>query len=179
MGVICNSENNYNDHVGLGHPNKTKLITTAKRKLGLLRHIKYWTNPNQLRLIANSIFNGPILYGVQSWSTCKPTLVESVEVIREKAARLIAGVHQVRMKSRDQVYKLIRWRTIFQIAHFHNMRNIHRTLQLKKPLHIYQKYTIGRDKAQIDNCEIISFTRSQYNAIPLEKKTNMITPLKI
>ena len=86
---------------------KTKLITTAKRKLGLLHHIKYWTTPQQLNIIANSVFNGPVMYGAQSWSTANPVLVEHIEKIREKAARMSAGVHRVRFSSRVQVARLL------------------------------------------------------------------------
>ena len=80
LGLINNNNNNFNDHLLKGFEHKIGLITIAQRKLNLLKKIKFWTTNDQLRILTNSILNGPIMYGIQNWIHSNVLLIEKIEI---------------------------------------------------------------------------------------------------
>ena len=161
LGIITNNANNFNDHLAKGFQEKTKLTTVAVRKLNLLIKMKYWTSPTQLRVIANGILNGPINYGIQNWIHSKPNLIEQLEVIREKAARVILGITKVYKLGRTEVLKKVGWMTLYQFAEAQKYSHIHRTLITGKPLQLFRELTDNRTREQATAKQIYSKTRSK------------------
>ena len=137
--------------------------------------MKYWTSPTQLRVIANGILNGPINYGILNWIQSKPNLIEQLEVIREKAARVILGITKVYKLGRTEVLKKVGWMTLYQFAEAQKYSHIHRTLITGKPLQLFRELTDNRTREQATAKQIYSKTRSKYNEIPIEIRQLHIT----
>ena len=179
LGVVTNDMNTYDDHVLTGTSDRPKLILTLQRKLNLLKKIRYWTTNMQLRTISNSIFNGPLLYGVQLWGSSKPATIERVEKLRETVCRLTLGFNNTARWGRTQLFKAMGWLSINDTVIFLKNKAIHRTMSIKLPLTDYLSYTEGRDNNAIRRKEISSRLRHTYNLIPFIFKDMTMDRFKI
>lgn len=116
---------------------KKGLITRLKRKITLIKNLKYWLPEKDILQIANSFIHGNLMYGITLWATEHPILFLKVYKMREDLLRNVFGKKTFNL-SQSQILKLFNWTPIEKTREFYDMTKIHKTLETQTPKRYYK-----------------------------------------
>ena len=108
LGLLVNSDLNWTTLVD-------KLCTTLKRRLSLLRRIKYKINSHKLKIVAEATFQSKLRYGISVYTipkfefnnleqTMDPNIVK-IQVIQNDMMRLLVGKSRKSHTNMEKVRK--------------------------------------------------------------------------
>ena len=82
LGVILDEHLTFKNHIN-------KLKPKLSRAVGMLSKIRHFVSPTTLKNIYHAIFNSHLLYGIQVWIQGNNEAKNSIQILQNKALRLI------------------------------------------------------------------------------------------
>ena len=88
-------------------------------------------------MIANGIIISRLIYLIPLWSGCEKYLIKSLQVVQNKAARVVTKCGK-RTPVKDML-KQCGWLSVSQLGVYHSLLLLFKILQTKSPRYLYSK----------------------------------------
>ena len=117
------------------------LVKALNLRLGALKKVSSIASFKTRKTIANGIFMSKLIYLMPLWSGCEDYLVNSLQVVQNKAARTVAKLNI--FTPTKTLMKVCGWMSVRQLMAYHSLVLLHKTLRSKTPVYLHQKVTSG------------------------------------
>ena len=88
-------------------------------------------------MVANGIFMSKLCYLIQLWGNCEKYLIKTLQVLQNKAARLVTGKSW--FTSTRRLLKDCNWMSVQQLVFFHTVLQTHKILLSGTPTYFSQR----------------------------------------
>ena len=88
-------------------------------------------------MVANGIFISKFIYLIQVWGSCEKYLIKSLQVIQNRAARIVTG--KTWWTPTRRLLKDCRWLSIRQLIFYHTAVQVYKIVKSGKPLFFKQR----------------------------------------
>ena len=122
LGLHVNSDLNWNTHV-------SKLCTTLKQRLGMLKRIKYKVHSHKLQMIAEAIFQSKIRYGISVYTIPKfefqnleqsiDSNITKLQVIQNDMLRLLVNKKRNSHTNMEKLRNELKMMSVNQLSCYH------------------------------------------------------------
>ena len=111
------------------------LIKQLNSRLSALKIISGVASFKTRLMIANGIFCGKLIYQISLWGGTEEFLLDAVQKVQNKAARTVAkkGIYMA------ELLRQCGWLSVRQLAYYHSVLTIYKTLQTTCPRYIHDK----------------------------------------
>ena len=117
------------------------LVKSLNTRLGALKKICHIASFKTRKTIANGIFMSKLIYLMPLWSGCEDYLVRMLQVVQNKAARVVTK--QSRFTPTKTILSACGWMSVKQLLAYHSLVLLYRTVSNKKPDYLYNKVKSG------------------------------------
>ena len=179
----------WNTHIRDG---QNSLIKQLTGRINGLKRIARNSTFETRRMVANGIVLSKLVYLIHLWGGAQIYLLKALYVQQMVAARTVCGFQSFNWSNR-RVLEKIGWLSLRQLAFYHTVLQVHRTLVTKVPSPLYDSlssvYPYNTRSAAAENIrfgesfrsEQLSFrsrARLQYNQVPVEVRTGSLDTVK-
>ena len=115
----------------------SSLIKTLNTRICGLRKVSRFLSFSSRKMIANGIIMSKIMYLIPVWSGCERYLINSLQIIQNKAARLVT-----RCDSQTPVSSLLNqcgWLSVSQLGAYHSLVLAFKVKSTKCPQYLFEK----------------------------------------
>ena len=119
------------------------LVKALHKRLGALKKISQIASFKARKTVANGIFMSKLIYLMPLWSGCEDYLVRILQVVQNKAARVVT--RQNHFTSTKKILSACGWMSVRQLLTYHSLVLLYRTVKSKKPDYLYSKVKSGGD----------------------------------
>ena len=88
-------------------------------------------------MIANGIFSSKLIFQISLWGGAEDYLLQALQIIQNKAARFVA--QRNRYTAVSELFRHCGGLSVRQLAFYHNVMLIYKTITTKYPKYIYSK----------------------------------------
>ena len=115
------------------------MIKKLTSRINILTKVAQIADFKTRKMIANGIIMSTIIYIIQAWGNCSETLLSSIQVIQNKAARLVckADIYTPTLT----LLKTCGWLSVRQLVVYHGLLLLFKIRKDKKPVYFYQKFS--------------------------------------
>ena len=134
-GTIC-EDMKWKQHLIASDQSLIRQLTS--RLNGLLKISPYASASTKL-MVANGIFMSKLCYLVHFWGGCEKYVVRSLQIVQNKAARVVTGKSwytPVRRKLKD-----CRWLSVQQLIFFQTVLQVHKIVLGEGPVYFKQRFS--------------------------------------
>ena len=117
------------------------LVKALNLRLGALKKVSSIASFKTRKTLANGIFMSKLIYLMPLWSGFEDYLVNSLQVVQNKAARTVAKLGI--FTPTKTLMKVCGWMSVRQLMAYHSLVLLHKTLRSKTPVYLHQKITSG------------------------------------
>ena len=139
LGCIVSQNLKWADHILLNEKSLVRQLTT---RLSALKSISASANFKTRLMFANGIFLSKLAYAMPVWGGCEEYLVRSLQIVQNKAARLVC---------RKGIYTPIstllgecNWLSVSQLIVYHSLVLLHKVQKCHEPKYLYGLFTRER-----------------------------------
>ena len=136
LGLHVNSDLNWNKHV-------SKLCTTLKQRLGMLRRIKYKVHSHKLQMIAEAIFQSKIRYGISVYTIPKfefqnleqsiDSNITKLQVIQNDMLRLLVSIKRNSHTNMEKLRNELKMMSVNQLSCYHTAIEMFNIITILQP----------------------------------------------
>ena len=181
LGITVESNLKMNHHVAIG---QSSLINQLNMRLISLKKLVKVSDVKFSIQLANALFHSKLLYGIEIWGLCPKYLLQKIQRLQNKAARITLGISARSLDSATLLRKM-NWMSIEQLVEYRISCLIHQVIYTQTPEYIYKmlivnnqtntRTTIGNKlgpkprhigKTQYSKNQFIPRSYDIYNAIP-------------
>ena len=134
LGVFIQDDLKWTENIQNSDKSLIKQLTSRLNALKIIIKVA----PFKTRLmIANGIFCSKLIFQISLWGGAEDYLLRALQIIQNKAARLVAKKDRY-----TPVAELLRqcgWLSVRQLAFYHSVVQVFKTIQTKYPKYIYSK----------------------------------------
>ena len=145
LGLTINPDLNWTSHTD-------KLCTSLKQRLGLLRRIKHKVNSHKLQIVAESIFQSKIRYGISVYTNPKfefnhleqpmdPNIAR-LQVIQNDMMRLLVGKKRSSHTNMEKLRKELKMFSVNQLSCYHTAIEMFNIINNKSSPTMYEEMKI-------------------------------------
>ena len=136
LGGFISNDLTWNEHI---RDNKKSMIKKLTSRVNILTKVAQIADFKTRKMIANGIIMSTIVYIIQAWGNCSEALLSSIQIIQNKAARLVckASIY-------TPISTLLRncgWLSVRQLVVYHSLLLLFKIKRDKKPVYFYQKFS--------------------------------------
>ena len=124
----------WNEHVIDG---KNSIIKQLQTRLSVLKKIVNSANIDFSINIANAIFMSKLIYGIQVWGFCPKYLIQKLQILQNKAARLVLGNKSLKYNN-TKLMKEVKWLPVDKLVTLHMSKLCHQILNTVSPKYLYE-----------------------------------------
>ena len=169
------------------HKQVYKLQMKLKMRLSALHHLKGMIPFHMKKRITEGIFTSVLSYCLPVFGGCDKGEIESLQVMQNKAARLVTNLGQ--RASREIIFKQVGWMTVNQLVFYHSALATFRIRQSKEPEYLSKimnrnnranKIIIPHTRLSLAKNSYCFRAAAQWNCLP-ERIRNIIriSPFKV
>ena len=118
---------------------ENSLVKSLNLRLGALKKVAHVTSFKTRKTIASGIFMSKLIYLMPLWSGCEDYLIQSLQVVQNKAARCVARLSIY--TPTKTLMKVCGWMSVRQLMAYHSLVLLHKTLAHQSPVYLYNKIT--------------------------------------
>ena len=134
LGVLLDQHVNWKYHI-------KSVALKVSRGLGIIAKLKPFLNDKLIRTIYFSVVYSHLYYGIQAWGSADPTIRNKLEVLQNKAVRILSGVQYFQiygqepgpLPSSEPLYKKLEILKIYDIFELSISNFIFSTLTFDSP----------------------------------------------
>ena len=134
LGITIEKNLKMNYHISQG---KTSLINQLSFRLNVLRKLVKVSDFHFSKQLANSLFHSKLLYGIEVWGLAPIYLINKIQVLQNKAARIVQGF-KPRNLDTNMLISNMKWMKVKELINFRISCLIHQIIHQKKPLYLYE-----------------------------------------
>ena len=138
LGAKIHQDMRWVEHVLDGDDSLVKALNS---RLGALKKISQVASFKSRKAIADGIFMSKLIYIMPLWSGCEDYLVRILQVVQNKAARVVTRLNN--FTPTKTLLTACGWMSVKQLLVYHSMILLHRTVATKKPEYLYRKVKSG------------------------------------
>ena len=132
------------------HHVSNTLIPNLKNRLRTLKLTLKYMNPKFCQQYAGAIFRGKLLFGIETWAGAKQSLVDKVQSLQDRAAKLVLqGTVNNEKLSNLQRHKILGWLSIQQEATHGIVRMVHKVTNQEIPACIAELMPLNKISLRI------------------------------
>ena len=135
LGCIIQDDLKWTEQI---RDNDESLIKSLNCRLNALKRISKISDFKTRKMIGNGIFNSKLIYMISIWSGCSKELINSLQIIQNRAARIITGNDW--SVSKEENLSQAGWLSVNQLAHYHNILIIQQVIENRTPRNLYEMY---------------------------------------
>ena len=128
--------------------NESSLLNSLHTRLNALKQIKKVTTFSRRLAIANGIFNSKVVFLISVWGGTEQYLLDSVQIIINKAMRVICKVGKSTRLA--DLQRMTGWMSIRQSVKYHSLMEARRILTSQQPTYLYKKLSTALQGRQHD-----------------------------
>jgi hypothetical protein len=113
------------------------LVKSLNLRLGALKKVAHVTSFKTRKTIASGIFMSKLIYLMPIWTGCEDYLIQSLQVVQNKAARCFARLSIY--TPTKTLMKVCGWMSVRQLVAYHSLVLLHKTLAHQAPVYLYNK----------------------------------------
>ena len=134
LGGIISSNLKWTEHI---LNNKESLVKSLTKRLNGLQKISKIASFKNRKMIADGIFMSKLIYLMPLWGGCEKYLLQSLQVIQNKAARAVTRLDKY--TSTEKLLNQCNWMSVNQLIVFHSLTQVFKTLETKSPKYLYDR----------------------------------------
>ena len=134
LGITIEKNLKMNYHISQG---KTSLLNQLSFRLNILRKLVKVSDFHFSKQLANSLFHSKLLYGIEVWGLAPLYLINKIQVLQNKAARIVQGFKSRNLDTNTLISNM-NWMKVRELIHFRISCLIHKIIHQKKPLYLYE-----------------------------------------
>ena len=138
LGAQIHQDMRWVEHVLDG---EDSLVKALNSRLGALKKISQVASFRSRKAIADGIFMSKLIYLMPLWSGCEDYLVKMLQVVQNKAARVVTRLNN--FTPTKTLLSACGWMSVKQLLVYHSVILLHRTVETKKPDYLYSKVKSG------------------------------------
>ena len=134
LGCIIGQNLKFTEHI---QNSDESMLKTLSKRLGALKKVSKNTSFKTRKMVANGIILSKILYLIPLWSGCENYLLNSLQIVQNKAARLVT-----KCGKRTPIKSLLSqcgWLSVAQLSVYHSLLLVYKVLSTKSPMYLYTK----------------------------------------
>ena len=134
LGGIMAQNMKFKEHI---QDDENSMIKVLNNRLNALKKVGKVANFKSRKMIANGIIISRLIYLIPLWSGCEKYLIKSLQVIQNKAARVVT-----KCGKRTPVKEMLKqcgWLSVSQLGVYHSLVLLFKILQTKSPRYLYSK----------------------------------------
>ena len=162
----CNIHENlkWTDHL---MTNENSLLKGLNQRLAALQKLARIASFRDRKMVANGIFMSKLLYLISLWGGCSKELKNALQVIQNKAARVVAR----REASLIDMYKQIGWLSVNQLIFYHTVLLVFKVRGNGSPMYLssmfhssyaYNTRQASRELLRVDQRPRLELTKSSF-----------------
>ena len=113
------------------------MLKILNLRLNALRKISLNASFKTRKAVANGIIMSRIIYLIPLWAGCEKYLINALQIIQNKTARVVT--RKSRMTSTSRLLKECGWLSISQLGVYHSLVLVYKILQSQSPQYLYDK----------------------------------------
>ena len=140
LGGIVAQNLKFTEHI---QNNKDSMLKILNSRLNGLKKVGKAASFKSRKMIANGIIMSRLIYLIPWWSGCEQYLMKSLQIIQNKAARVVT-----RARKRTTVKNLLSqcgWLSVAQLSVYHSLVLVYKILSTKSPQYLYSKLSQVND----------------------------------
>ena len=134
LGIYIQNDLKWNQYILHKDKSLVKQLTT---RLSALRTISKIAPFKTRLMIANGIFSSKLIFQISLWGGAEDYLIQALQIIQNKAARFVA--QKDRYTPISELLGQCGWLSVRQLAFYHSVMLIYKTITTKYPKYIYSK----------------------------------------
>ena len=138
LGVPIHQDMRWVEHVLDGNES---LVKALNKRLAALKKIGQVASFKTRKAIANGVFMSKLIYVMPLWSGCEEYLVRSLQVVQNKAARVVARLN-IFTPTKDLMLAC-GWMSVRQLLVYHSLVLLYRVVQMQMPFYLFSKVKAG------------------------------------
>ena len=136
LGCQIQSDLKWTQHIR--DNNEDNMIKGLNQRINALKKIRHICNFKTRKMIANGIFLSKLSYMITVWSSCSKDLMSSLQVLQNRAAKLITKNDW--SVSTETSLREPGWLSVYKLSQYHTILQIHKVKQSRTPEYMYSMY---------------------------------------
>ena len=134
LGGIIGQNLKFTDHIQNSEESTIKLLN---KHLGALKKVSKTASFKSRKMIANGLIMSKLVYLIPLWSGCEHYLLNSLQIIQNKAARVVTKCGR-RTETKSLLLQC-GWLSVAQLSVYHSMVLMFKILSTQSPKYLYNK----------------------------------------
>ena len=134
LGGIIGQNLKFTEHI---QDHEESMLKILNNRLNALKKVSYAASFKTRKMIANGIIISRMLYLIPLWSGCEKYLMNSLQIVQNKAARVVT-----KCGKRTPVKTLLKqcgWMSVAQLSVYHSLLLAYKILSTRSPQYLYEK----------------------------------------
>ena len=140
LGCMVSDNLKWRDHILNGEQSMVKQLRSRVNALAI---ISSRGDFNTKLITANGIVMSKLCYLIQLWGGCEGYLLHALQVLLNKAARLVTGYS--RFTSTRRLMDSCRWLSVKQLIAYQSIVMIHKTIHTRRPHYLHSRLNLEFD----------------------------------
>ena len=138
LGAHVHEDMRWREHI---IDNQDSLLKSLNKRQGALKKLSKAASFHTLKTMADGIFMSKLMYLMPVWGGCENYMIKALQVVQNKVARSVCKLDK--FTSTRELMKACSWMSVRQMICYHSVVQLHKTLDQKTPVYLYQKVTTG------------------------------------
>ena len=134
LGGLIGQNLKFTEHI---QDNEKSMIKVLNKRLNALKKVSKFASFKSRKMISNGIIISHLIYLIPVWSGCETYLMNSLQTIQNKAARIVT-----KCGKRTPIKSLLSqcgWLSVAQLGVFHSLVLVYKILKTRSPRYLYSK----------------------------------------
>ena len=140
LGGIVGQNLKFTEHI---RDNEDSMVKILNNRLNALKKVGRVASFKSRKMVANGVILSRLVYLIQWWSGCENYLLKALQIIQNKAARIVA-----KRGRRTPVKILLNqcgWLSVAQLSVYHSLMLVYKILSTKSPHYLYTQLSSVSD----------------------------------
>ena len=156
LGGIISQNLKFTDHV---QDNDHSMLKILNNRLNALKKVSHAASFKSRKMIANGVITSRLIYLIPLWSGCEKYLINSLQIVQNKAARLVTKCG--RMTPVKSILSQCGWLSVAHLSVYHSLVLVFKILATKSPQYLFDKLSGTRGETHYKTRYILSQSRDK------------------
>ena len=137
LGGFISQNLKFKEHI---QDNENSMFKILNKRVGALKKVSKTASFKTRKMIANGVILSRLIYLIPLWSGCESYLLNSLQIIQNKAARVVT-----KCGKRTSIKSLLAqcgWMSVAQLSMYHSLVLVYKILATKSPAYLYSKLSV-------------------------------------
>ena len=135
LGAWIHQDLKWEEHI---QNNEESLLRSLNKRLGALKLVCRIASFKTRKDIANGIFLSKLSYLIALWGGCTSTLLRSLQILQNKAARTVTKLDW--STNTSVLLNQCGWLSVHQLVVYHSVLQVYKVMQTKKPKSLHSMF---------------------------------------